>query len=230
MIYLCNRLIAIVALFCFACLSSAYAAETQTIKRETKLYTLDMRFPEEFDDPNLDTIIRSKIEVIKNKFIASLRDERDLPPSVPGKSSLNINYQLLYNIEPAVSVKLMVTSFNRGAAHPDSKIYILNFLDGDEVQLPDLFIKKSTYLTKISGYCRKQLLQNKHFDKKWVMEGTSPGLDNFRAWAFSEKGLLIVFNTYQIAPYADGPQTLTIPIDELAAWIKPDILKQVWGG
>ena len=44
-----------------------------------------------------------------------------------------------------------------------------------------------------------------------LKEGTLPTADNFKNILFSDKGLIIYFERYQIAPYYYGDYSITIP-------------------
>ncbi|MFS8085155.1 MAG: RsiV family protein, partial [Acidobacteriota bacterium] len=45
---------------------------------------------------------------------------------------------------------------------------------------------------------------------------------NYKAWVITKKGLWIVFDPYQVASYAAGPQTVLVPYSVLKDIIKPD--------
>ena len=54
-----------------------------------------------------------------------------------------------------------------------------------------------------------------------VSRGAAPKPENFQAWAITRHGLLIVFQEYQVGPYAAGAQTVLIPYASLAARLDP---------
>ena len=43
-----------------------------------------------------------------------------------------------------------------------------------------------------------------------VIPGTEPTTENFKEVAITKEGLLVIFNPYQIAPYAEGTQDILI--------------------
>jgi hypothetical protein len=52
-------------------------------------------------------------------------------------------------------------------------------------------------------------------------------VENYRNWNITPDGLMITFDEYQVAPYAAGPQTVTVPYSELRGLINPEgVLKQ----
>jgi hypothetical protein len=58
-------------------------------------------------------------------------------------------------------------------------------------------------------------------DPSWIQEGAGPRTDNFARWALVEEGLTIFFDPYQVAPWAAGPQAVTIPRAALAEVAAP---------
>ena len=52
--------------------------------------------------------------------------------------------------------------------------------------------------------------------------GTTPEEVSFENFYFDGNDLVILFAPYQVAAYAAGPQTLRIPLSELASILKPE--------
>lgn len=58
-----------------------------------------------------------------------------------------------------------------------------------------------------------------------LMAGTEPVEDNFRTFIVIPSGIRLHFQPYQVAPWAAGPQTVDVSLDELqAAQTQPGIL------
>ena len=53
-----------------------------------------------------------------------------------------------------------------------------------------------------------------------ILDGTLPKKENFSNFAFTDNGLLVFFNRYQIAPYSYGSFNIIIPYSDF------DILKR----
>lgn len=208
----------------------ANAVQTQTIKKETERYILDIQYPQGLSSRKIDSSLRQKIDHIKNEFIQSLGDEDDLPQDTPGKSGLTITYSLPYQRDSLLSVKLMVSGYHRGAAHPENWIETMNFMNNERIDLSALFRKNSDYLKAFANYSRKRLLAGKDdFDREWVLKGTEPKADNYSKWYFRKDGIAVIFDTYQVAAYVYGPQTLIIPLSTYRTMLKPEVLNIVWG-
>ncbi|KTD28126.1 DUF3298 and DUF4163 domain-containing protein [Legionella israelensis] len=207
----------------------ANAVQTKAIQKETKQYILDIKYPQGFSSKEVDSTIKQKIELIQNEFIRGLSDEADLPQDVPGKNGLTITYAIPYRQDSVLSVRLMISTYHHGAAHPNNQTEVLNFIRNKLVTLDTLFKKDSDYLKIFADYSRKKLLTKEDFDKQWVLTGTEPKADNYKKWYFQKEGFVVIFDTYQVAAYVYGPQTVTIPLSVYRTMLKPDILNSVWG-
>jgi hypothetical protein len=113
-----------------------------------------------------------------------------------------------------MSFQIEYYTFWSGAAHPYSWVETFNYdlATGHAVTLDQLFRPGFPYLDAISQYCLAEL------DRQGTLtfpEGAAPRADNYRHWNVSPDGLVITFNSYDVAPYAAGPQVITIPYDAL---------------
>ncbi|MFC3909891.1 RsiV family protein [Legionella dresdenensis] len=202
-------------------------AKTVEVKKETKNLILDIKYPQGFNKP-VDQTIKKLVDSAQKKAVNdSVVD--DLPADVPGKNGLYINFQQQFQNQHALSLQFDISYNARGAAHPNNTIKTLNFIDGKEVGLDQLFKPNSGYLAKLAEISRNKFLENKDFDPKWVTEGTEPKIENYKNWYFSQSGLVIVFDTYQVAAYVYGPQTVTVPYAVLKDMLQERVSNLVWG-
>jgi hypothetical protein len=86
--------------------------------------------------------------------------------------------------------------------------------------LEDLFAENFDYLKFISDYCiediRKQNEDQGYTpDMDWISGGASPDQANFKTFLFTENSLIILFDPYQVAPYAWGIVAVNIPFSKL---------------
>jgi hypothetical protein len=96
-----------------------------------------------------------------------------------------------------------------------------------ELALGDLFLSNSNYLEVISNYCINELRKQPYSDV-FTMEGVKPTLENYRNWNIIPEGLMVTFDTYQVAPGAAGPQVVVVPYGQLQAVIDPQgVLKNI---
>ena len=198
------------------------------IQQETPTYVVDIKYPQGFAQDKVNSVIKDYITQTQKSFLNELSEDEDTPADAPGKTGLNVTYSLLYNAKTALSVRFDVSIFHKGAAHPINTVVIHNFLKREPVKLTDLFIPGADYLKLIARYCKKTITAKKISDPKWIQEGTKPTLENYSVWYFTNKGVGILFNTYQVAAYVYGPQTVNVPFTYIASLVNPELAKAVW--
>lgn len=204
-------------------------AKTVTIKKETPAYVIDISYPQGFSSREINTSIVELIESIRKEQANPEKIDPDVPGSLPGKNGLYIKYKTMYQNKQVLSIQFDISSFSKGAAHPSNTVRTINFVHGKKVVLEQLFKPDSNYLAKISSSCRDQLLAKKDADEKWVLTGTAPTEDNYKNWYFSKKGIVVVFDTYQVAAYVYGPQTVLVSLPVMADLLQADFKKLIWG-
>ncbi|MDR3547817.1 MAG: DUF3298 domain-containing protein [Candidatus Pacebacteria bacterium] len=111
-------------------------------------------------------------------------------------------------------------------AHPNANFqtFTFNSKNGSLLQISDLFKPGSSYLDTLSKLARAALTeqQGTSADASFIDPGTTPDAANFQAFALDDSDLVIYFSPYQVAPYALGPQTVRIPLDQLSSILNPD--------
>jgi hypothetical protein len=201
---------------------------SEVIKKETADYILDIKFPQGFQPDEVNNSIKEFVTKTQNSFMKELSQDADTPADAPGKTGLNITYSIPFESKNALSVQLNVSIYHRGAAHPSNTIEVLNFINGKQVKLSDLFITDSNYLPTIAKICSKTITDKKISDTTWIKNGTEPTPDNYKTWSFSKNGVSIIFNAYQVAAYVYGEQKVEIPLSSISTLLKPEISKVVW--
>jgi hypothetical protein len=142
-------------------------------------------------------------------------------PNLPG-STLDVRFELLSPPGSIFSLKFEITSYAKGAAHPFdyTRTVTYDLEKGEDVTLDQLFLPGVDFLGLISTYCLAQLSASE-VGSVLSVEGAQPTVENYRNWNVTADGLLITFDEYQVAPYAAGPQTVTVPYSELQAILSP---------
>jgi len=137
-------------------------------------------------------------------------------------SSLDVKYTLVSQVNDLWSFKFDFSFYSDGAAHPGLNSTTLNYdlNQGRELALSDLFLPGSNYLETISIYCITEL-RKQPYAEVFTMNGAQPTLENYRNWNITPDGLMITFDSYQVAPGAAGPQTVVMPYDQLKSIIDP---------
>ncbi len=99
----------------------------------------------------------------------------------------------------------------------------LNYdLENDQkIELQDLFKPDSNYLFTLSHFARHTLLRG-NASQDVVLNGTSPIPVNFDIWNLKPRGILITFDSRQVAAHAQGTQTIIVPYAVLKKIIAPN--------
>lgn len=175
------------------------------------------------DDPRVRAFNQRLDELVQNE-IAIFREEFSRGPvmEVSTDSFLDVSHELVSQFADLWSFKFIFSFYNNGAAHPGNFSMTLNYDlgTGRELELGDLFLPGANYLETISNYCISELRKQPYFDS-FTTEGASPSLENYRNWNIKYDGLMITFDTYQVAPGAAGPQIVTVPYDQIQDLINP---------
>lgn len=141
---------------------------------------------------------------------------------VTGGSSFDMQYSVIGQRADIWSIKFEISYYTDGAAHPGNYSITLNYdlQNGRELTLDELFLSNSNYLQVISDECKAQLTaRDMAFDM--FSAGADPLPENYQHWNISSEGLIISFDEYQVAPYAAGPQVVTVPFSALQSLINP---------
>ena len=132
---------------------------------------------------------------------------------------LIINYKE-YHHQNLISYIFFSESFT-GGAHPIHliKSFIYNIDTNSFITINTLIKNNPSILKELSNYTYKTLSNKKIFQNQVVnnmlKEGTLPTTDNFKNILFTDKGLIIYFERYQIAPYYYGDYNIIVPYEDL---------------
>ena len=220
--------------------SSGVEIVAQRIKENNKKrkYEIDAVYPQltGSGSPNYEKFnqtIRGMVTKKVNAFKTELAPSPDNPPPTELESlgsDLNVAYSVALAKDDLISVLLDVGSYSAGAAHPNSYSEVVNFdlKNGKALKLADLFQPGSKYLQTIAAYCITDLKkqgkqgQDSMLEDDWIQRGAAPEADNYINWTIGKKGLGIIFDPYQVAAYAAGPQRVLVPYSALKGLIKTD--------
>jgi len=188
-------------------------------------FTLTAQIPQlnGSDDPRVQ-MLNQILDEIAQKEIAVFREEFTRGPivEVSTDSFLEVTYTLISQYDDIWSFKFFFNFYNNGAAHPGDFSHTVNYDlgAGRELTLGDLFLTNSNYLEIISNYCITEIRKQPYADS-FTTSGADPTLENYRNWNITPDGLMITFDTYQVAPGAAGPQIVHVPYDQIQALIDP---------
>jgi hypothetical protein len=143
-----------------------------------------------------------------------------------GASAYGSSYEVTHAGDDLVSIVFDAMTYYAGAAHPNHATWTLtwDFGAGRRVMLDDLFRSGTPYLQAISDAAVPELVQvlgPEMADRAWIEEGAAPEPDNYARWSLTREGLRIVFDPYQVAAYAAGPQVVVVRWSALEPLLDP---------
>jgi hypothetical protein len=204
-----------------------FTTESASESNEGPNYTITTELPAlvGVDDGRVvefNVIMRLAVKELVDGFKASMK-EQPATPIVAG-SSFDVKYELLSPPGYIYSVKFNVMGYTDGAAHPYhfSKTVTFNLETGQEITLDELFLPGSNYLQILSDISKAELSKRDIGFDETFFTGADPTPENYKSWNITADGLLITFDEYQVAAYAAGPQTVTIPYSALKDVIDPN--------
>jgi hypothetical protein len=196
-------------------------------------YIIDVSYPQ-FQSAVAGGLNESINKIIyEQKVLSTINDFKDEVSSYQDEDFdlnyfLTIDYSVVMYDENGISLYLDIYPY-LGGAHGMLYFETINFnlAKMSLVDLGDLFADGYDYLSMISDYCREDLtrqINDRDFepDMQWLEEGTDPGnTDNFINFLVTPSELIIKFPAYQIAPYAAGDFTVSIPYEEFKGNLNP---------
>ncbi len=140
------------------------------------------------------------------------------------KETLQITY--LIASSPHTVSYIYTTYTDTLGAHGNMffRTFTFDTTTGAALSLADLFAPGTEYLGTLSGLARAKLpgVIGGTVDTGMIANGTTPEDKHFSNFFFDNKDFVILFDPYAVAPYSAGPQTLRIPVAQLADILKPE--------
>jgi hypothetical protein len=180
-------------------------------------------------EKGFNELIKSICKAQADSFKVWMKDW-EKPPNFEAESFYELSDTLLYCDSKIASTLFYEYSYFAGAAHPNNFNFSVNYdLEKNrEMKLSDLFTGK--YLKKLSEICIEEIAKSKkeydpNFNEKddeWLNSGAGPDEKNFKAFNITKDKFIITFPTYQVASYAEGPQTVEIPYSLLEDFINQE--------
>jgi hypothetical protein len=223
--------------------ASAFSQElniTNKIIRETNprsKYEIDVTYPQINFGPDalmglrgMADDVNNIIDTMINKRINSFRDDTmqtGFDTITKANSLLEMKNAIVNKDHDLLSIRFDIFYYYSGAAHPMTEVRTLNygFTSTGLLELANLFEPRSNFIELISQYSIRELKDNLSRDgiddNGWIEQGAGPDIDNFSAWNIGNDTLIIIFNAYQVGPYAIGIQEVHIPFYALRSIINP---------
>lgn len=212
-------------------------------KNKKLKYEIDVVYPQVTGstDPNYQkfnntvrALMTKKVADFKKEMTPSPEDEAsaaegETTPEESSGSDVTVSYDVVLAKDDLIAIEFTVSSYYAGAAHPNSYMEVINFdlKNGKQLKLADLFNPGTKYLQTIAAYCIQELKKQTKgadaaLDEDWIKKGAAPELTNYDNWTIRKKGLGVTFDSYQVGPYAAGPQSVLVPYSVVKDIVKPD--------
>ena len=133
-----------------------------------------------------------------------------------------IDGEVVYEDENIITLMLNSYSFT-GGAHGYASTSFLNFdkRQGTELENWELFDDLEGFedFAETKFRIQEKIPQNKNINSTGFMfEGDSFHLSE--NLGYTQEGLQLIYNQYEVASYADGPIVLTLPYNEINLYLK----------
>lgn len=161
----------------------------------------------------LNNLIKEKIDTYINTF---KNDIKNIYVQQDQYYTLNITYDS-YIYKQYISYVFYIEYYT-GGAHPNHEIWTIIYDTNlnQVITIDDLIKKDKNILNILSNISRNELIKNKNIvDINMLMTGTKPINENFSRFVFSDKGLIIFFERYQVAPYSSGNFNVIVPYNKI---------------
>jgi hypothetical protein len=207
--------------------SEALVFDTIKKSSETDKASINLEYPyfkdaKDEDQQAINALIDKSVVAIQKDFDQNVKESM---PEDDYKSTLTIKNAIIRADDRIVSIRLDIGWYISGAAHPNAYTIVINYdrAQKHEIKLADLFPGKPEYLTTVSTLAIKDL--KKQFAEKdihfedYAVEGSAPTVENYQNFLIKDEALLIIFDPYQVGPWAIGIQEVTIPFKDLGITI-----------
>ena len=178
-----------------------------TLRESSPEYSIDVAYPQ------LGVALDSEIRDLVEDRSAQIRDlAREYPPDSvsPGPYTLDGTLHSVFIDPDIVSIRLSLYGYT-GGAHGGSTTYgfNLNRRSGTALTLDDALSLIGLSLSELADQSLAQLEAD--LGTVDFPEGVSSQPENFQTFVVDADEVTFVFQEYQVAPYAAGPQQVSFP-------------------
>ncbi len=178
---------------------------TAKIQESTSTYTINVQYPQ-FGIPAVDAAVKAEVE----KAVADFKTYPANPPeSATPQNEFIGTFDSVYVGSDLVSVELILSE-DTGGAHPNTVLVGENVdrKTGKELTLDDALRMVGKTLQQVSQESLARL-NAKFAGAVPFPDGTSAKAENYSTFLVSADKVTFIFNDYQVASHADGPQEVS---------------------
>lgn len=133
----------------------------------------------------------------------------------------NSDYEVTYNNKGILSIPVIYYQYTGGAHGVYSKkTYNINLNTGEEIKIKSLFKENYNYKDIINNTIKEEINKN---SKLYFKESFS-SIDEHQDFYINEKGIVVYFQLYEIAPYSSGIPEFQIPFSKIKTGLNIDLV------
>lgn len=169
-------------------------------------------------DPLFDGTVQYVAEMLADNFEGQVDDVESARPGVSRGYQMELQGNSLFANDRLASV-LLGAYVDTGGAHGTILFYSVNVDRSNQhrLQLADIFDSNTEYLDYIAARARSELASILGAESVFL-KGLAPTESNFRVFTLNDSSITFHFPPYQVAAYAAGPQSVTIPYQDLGPY------------
>ncbi|QJW44700.1 DUF3298 domain-containing protein [bacterium BFN5] len=189
------------------------------LPQEEKITDNNLLWPKIQELPNVD-VQKNLNNVLQQEFIR-LSDEA----AQMQKVSVRADYLVQFNTQNILSLTITESLYPERAAHPmhNLKAFTMNVQTGKIYQFQDLFKSGSAYQARVNEIIQKQVNT-----KEIVFIAPYTGIkENEQGFYLTAKDVVVFYQPYEYTPYVYGFLKFTIPFEQIADIINPEIGKAI---
>ncbi len=203
----------------------SYEVESKHLDESGRPYTITAAYPVTKDERitlDLKAFVQNQIDQFKED--TSWATDPSIAPAEADALSLDVSYVETRGSNADNYIFTIVTY--TGGAHGLQATATFSYDEhGKKLMLADLFTNGDKGLETIATYVMKVISSRKVSDEGWISEGAAPTVENYHAFIVEDKGITFTFDPYQVAPYAAGKQTVTVPVSAFKSIANPNLFK-----
>lgn len=167
----------------------------------------------------LDAKNNESLDELITHFLKSYDEFKANFPESTTPWTISTDIVVTYSCQDYISMSINTSSYT-GGAHSNASVNYLNMSSqGEKINNLNFFI---TSIDQLKSLAEKKFREEQHLGATESLseKGFNFEKDEFALpenFGFTKEGLVFFYNPYEIAPYAEGPLTVTISFTELIA-------------
>lgn len=166
--------------------------------------------------PVLGNLKDLKVQETINTKLRDMWIDKKIKPTDNLDYSYEGNFKIGFNRKNLLELQKSAYDYPFGAAHgmPVMDYVHIDTKTGSFYQLEDLFKDGSDYVKVLSDILKKQI--DEHAEEMGIWPDSYKGIRPDQPFFLSSEALMLYFTPYEIAPYAAGFPTFTVPFAEIS--------------